>query len=168
MIVAKSQRRWLNVAGVALVAALMGYAFYAQYGPLRLEPCPLCSFQRGAMIALGVVFALAALSAPRGMSARIFAVLGALVAAIGLGISSWHVHIQNLPPEKVPACGPGLDYMMSAFPFQEMIQMVFKGSGECHDINWSFLGLSMPFWTGVWFVALGALIVAANWTRLAR
>ena len=67
------------------------------------------------MIALGAVFALAALSAPRGVSARIFAVLGALVAATGLAISSWHVHIQNLPPEKVPACGPGLDYMMSAF-----------------------------------------------------
>jgi disulfide bond formation protein DsbB len=34
--------------------------------------------------------------------------------------------------------------------------MMFTGSGECHDVNWSFLGLSMPFWTVVWFVALGA------------
>ena len=125
----------------------MGYALYAQY-VLKLEPCPLCSFQRGAMIVLGVVFALAALErAARARRARVRAARRAR-RGDGLGISSWHVHIQNLPPEKVPACGPGLDYMMSAFPFQEMIKMVFTGSGECHDINWSFSGLSMPFWTG--------------------
>jgi disulfide bond formation protein DsbB len=35
-------------------------------------------------------------------------------------------------------------------------------------VNWSFLGLSMPAWVGIWFVGLGVLIVAANWTRLAR
>jgi disulfide bond formation protein DsbB len=95
-------------------------------------------------------------------------VFGVLAAATGLGISSWHVHVQNLPPEKVPACGPGLDYMMSAFPLQEWIKMVFTGSGECHDINWSFVGLSMPFWTGIWFAALGVLIVVVNWGRLSR
>jgi len=25
----------------------------------------------------------------------------------------------------------------------------------------------MPFWVGIWFVLLGALIVAVNWPRLA-
>lgn len=167
MISSRGRRRGVNAAGFAACAALMGYALYAQY-VLKLEPCPLCSFQRGALILLGVVFALAALSAPRGLGARVLGVLGALVAAAGLAISSWHVHVQNLPPEEVPACGPGLDYMMSAFPFREMISMVFTGSGECHDINWSFAGLSMPFWTGIWFVILGVLVVAANWTRLSR
>jgi disulfide bond formation protein DsbB len=168
LISTRGRRRALNAAGFAICAALMGYAFYAQYGPLKLEPCPLCSFQRGALIALGIVFVVGALTAPRGLGARVVGVLGAVVAATGLGISSWHVHVQNLPPEKVPACGPGLEYMMSAFPLQEWIKMVFTGSGECHEINWSFWGLSMPFWTGIWFVALGALIVAANWARLPR
>ena len=98
----------------------------------------------------------------------VYAVLGGLVAATGLSISSWHVHVQNLPADQVPACGPGLDYMFQAFPFMDMLKMVFTGSGECHTINWSFLGLSMPFWVGIWFVALGVLIVAANWARLAR
>jgi disulfide bond formation protein DsbB len=146
----------------------MAYALYTEYGPLHLDPCPLCIFQRVAMIALGIVFLLAALHAPVGAVARVYAVLGGLVAATGLSISSWHVHVQNLPPDQVPACGPGLDYMFQAFPFRDMLKMVFTGSGECHTINWSFLGLSMPFWVGIWFVALGALIVAANWGRLAR
>jgi disulfide bond formation protein DsbB len=142
----------------------MAYALYTQYGPLHLDPCPLCIFQRVATISLGVVFAVAALHAPRG--ARVYALLGGVVAATGLGISSWHVHVQNLPADQVPACGPGLDYMWQAFPFLDMLKMVFTGSGECHTINWSFLGLSMPFWVGIWFVLLGAWIVAVNWRRL--
>jgi disulfide bond formation protein DsbB len=78
------------------------------------------------------------------------------------------VHVQNLPPDQVPTCGPGLDYMLEAFPFLDMLKMVFTGSGECHTINWSFLGLSMPFWVAIWFVALGVGIVTVNWARLAR
>ena len=146
----------------------MAYALYTEYGPLHLDPCPLCIFQRVAMTALGVVFAVAALHAPVGAAARVYAVLGGLVAATGLGISSWHVHVQNLPADQVPACGPGLNYMFQAFPFLDMLKMVFTGSGECHTINWSFLGLSMPFWVGIWFVLLGVSIVAVNWARLAR
>jgi disulfide bond formation protein DsbB len=146
----------------------MGYALYTEYGPLHLDPCPLCIFQRVAMITLGVVFAVAALHAPAGRAARVYAVLGGLVAAAGLSISSWHVHVQNLPADQVPACGPGLDYMWQAFPFLDVLKMVFTGSGECHTINWSFLGLSMPFWVGIWFVLLGVLIVVVNSARLAR
>lgn len=146
---------------------MMGYALYAQH-VLRLDPCPLCIFQRFAMIGLGIVFIVAALHAPRGALARMYAVLGGLVAATGLGIASWHVHIEHLPEDKVPACGPGLDYLWQAFSFRETLDMVFKGSGECHAIPWWFLGLSMPAWVAICFVALGAWIVAVNWTRLVR
>jgi disulfide bond formation protein DsbB len=95
-------------------------------------------------------------------------VLGALVAAGGVGVSAWHVRLQNLPPDKVPSCGPGLNYMWDAFPLRDFFKMVFTGSGECAAVDWRFLGLSMPAWVAIWFVALGALVVAANWTRLTR
>ena len=167
MITSRKGRRVANGLGVAAVAGLMGYALYAQY-VVGLEACPLCIFQRVAMIALGVVFAVAALHAPRGAGARVYAVLGGVVAAIGLGISAWHVRMQHLPPEKVPSCGPGLSYMMEAFPVAEWIKMVFTGSGECAEVNWTFLGLSMPAWVGILFVILGALAVVANWGRLSR
>ncbi|MEE8094611.1 MAG: disulfide bond formation protein B, partial [Gammaproteobacteria bacterium] len=52
-------------------------------------------------------------------------------------------------------------------PF-EALKKVFTGSGECAEINWSFLGLSMPAWALVWFVILGGLAVFANWTRVSR
>jgi protein dithiol:quinone oxidoreductase len=163
----RGRRRLLNAAGLAAVVGLMAYALYSQY-VVGLEACPLCIFQRVAMIALGAVFLAAALHAPVGHGARAYAALGLVAAVTGGSISAWHVRLQSLPPEAVPACGPGLDYMLDAFPLFEAVRMVFTGSGECAEVNWSFLGLSMPAWVLVWFVLLGALVAAANWTRVAR
>ena len=163
----RMHRRWLNLAGAACVVGLIAYALFAQY-VLELEACPLCIFQRVAFIAAGAVFLVAGLHSPVSVLSRIYAVLGVAATAVGGGIAGRHVYIQNLPPDQVPSCGPGLDYMFDAFPVMEAIEMVFTGSGECAEINWSFLGLSMPGWAFVWFVALGALAVIANWTRVSN
>ena len=144
------------------MVGLMAYALYAQH-VLGLDPCPLCIFQRMAVVALGIVLLIAALHAPRGTRARAYAFFGLVVAAAGAGIAAWHVRMQNLPPDQVPACGPGFSYMFDAFPVLEALRMVFAGSGECATVDWSFLGLSMPAWVLIWFVLLGALSVAANW-----
>jgi protein dithiol:quinone oxidoreductase len=167
VIATRRGRRAANLAGVVIVAALMGYALYEQH-VVGLEVCPLCVLQRMAMIALGFVFLAAALHSARGAVSRVYSVLGVLVALTGAGISSWHVHIQHLPPDKVPSCGPGFDYMFDAFPPLEALKMVFTGSGECAKVNWTFLGFSMPTWVLAWFVILGALIAVANWRKLAR
>jgi disulfide bond formation protein DsbB len=160
-------RRAANMAGVVVVAGLMGYALYEQH-IVGLEVCPLCVLQRAAMISLGFVFLAAALHSARGAVARVYSVLGVAVALTGAGISGWHVRLQHLPPDQVPSCGPGFDYMFDAFPWRDALKMVFTGSGECAKINWTFLGFSMPSWVLVWFLILGALIIAANWRRLAR
>jgi len=160
-------RRLLNGIGFLIVAALMGYALYAEH-VLGLAPCPLCIFQRIAMIALGVVFLAATLHAPTGWGARVYAVLGAVVALTGAGIAGWHVRMQNLPPEAIPSCGPGLNVYFETLPVLDALRAVFTASGECSEINWTFLGLSMPTWVLVWFVLLGGLVVAANWARVSR
>lgn len=167
MIATRGARRWANGVGAAAVAGLMAYALYAQH-ILGLEACPLCIFQRIALMTVGAILAIAAFHAPRGAGARVYAVLGVLAAVAGAGISAWHVRLQNLPPDAVPACGPGLGYMFDAFPLREAFMMVFTGSGECAEVNWELFGLSMPAWVLVWFVALGTLALVANWNRVAR
>lgn len=158
-------RRLANAAGLLAVVGLMSYALFAEH-VLGLEACPLCIFQRIAFIGLGIVFLAAAAHAPVSVMARIYAALGVLVAATGAVIAGRHFYIQSLPPDRVPACGPGLDYIMDAFPFLEALELVFTGSGECAVVNWSFLGLSMPGWTFLWFLGLGALALVANWKRV--
>jgi disulfide bond formation protein DsbB len=142
----------------------MVYALFAQYA-LNLEPCPLCIFQRVAVIALGCVFLLAGLYNPGRVSRRIYVALILLCGGAGLGVAGRHVWLQNLPPDKVPACGPGLDFMLNTFPFTEVLSIVLSGSGECADIDWSFLGLSMPIWV---FIAVSVLLVWGCWANLRR
>lgn len=151
--------------GALLCAALLGYALYAQH-VMFLDPCPLCIFQRVAFMALGAVFLLGALHGPKSAGGRrAYGVLAALAAAGGISIAGRHVWLQSLPADEVPACGPGLEYMLEAFPLREVLNKVFSGSGECAEVDWTFLGLSMPAWTLVWFVALG---VAALWAGFRR
>ena len=160
----RQRRRLANLAGLAAVVGLMGYALFAEH-VLGLEACPLCIFQRMAFIGVGVVFLVAGLHSPAGAMAKFYGVLGLAVATVGAVIAGRHVYIQNLPADQVPACGPGLDYVMDAFPLLEALELVFTGSGECAEVNWSFLGLSMPAWALVWFVLLAALAILANWKR---
>ncbi len=162
-----AQRRWLNLAGAGSVVGLIAYALFAQY-VLDLDACPLCILQRVAFVAAGLVFLVAGVHSPVGTVARVYAGLGVAAAGIGAGIAARHVYIQNLPADLVPSCGPGLDYLLDAFPLFDALEKVFTGSGECAEVNWSFLGLSMPAWALVWFILLGGLAVVANWTRLSR
>jgi disulfide bond formation protein DsbB len=163
----RAQRRLANLAGFAIVVGLLGYALYAQQ-VMELQPCPLCVFQRAAFMGVGLVLLAAGLHGPRGTGARAYALAGLLPAGIGGGIAARHVYIQSLPADQVPACGPGLDYILDAFPLLEALELVFTGSGECAAINWSFLGLTIPGWALVWFVLLGGLALCANWARLSR
>lgn len=154
--------RLANALGALACAGLMAYALYAQHG-LGLEPCPLCIFQRVAVIALGVVFLVAALHPAGPVGRRLYSVLLALVALAGSGVAARHVWLTTLPPERVPACGPGLDFMLDAFPLADTLAMVLAGSGECAKVEWSLLGLPMPAWVLAALVCLGAFGVIANW-----
>jgi disulfide bond formation protein DsbB len=116
-------------------------------------------------MALGVIFLVAALHAPVTAATYIYAVLIGLAAMGGAGVAGRHVWLQNLPPDKVPACGPGLDFMLDAFPLAEVLQMVLSGSGECAEVSWSLLGLSMPAWLLVAFAGLGFAGVLVNCVR---
>lgn len=154
-------KRTLNLGGFAACAGLMLYALYAQYF-LDLAPCPLCVFQRLSVISIGVIFLLAAVHNAGRVGAFIYALLLFMAAVVGVGVAGRHVWLQNLPPDKVPSCGPGLEFMLDAFPLLDALKMVLSGSGECAEISWSLLGLSMPAWVLVAVIVLGLYGVIAN------
>ena len=148
-------RRNLLLTGFLCSVLLIAYALYTQY-VLGLEPCPLCILQRVAVIALGLSFLFMALKHPQTKLSKFFgSLLVTIISSAGVGIAARHVWLQNLPPDKVPGCGPGLDFMMTTFPLSEVLEMVFSGSGECAEISWSFAFLSMPAWALIWLIILG-------------
>ena len=157
-------KKFLNLGGFATCSVLMGYALYAQY-QLVLEPCPLCILQRVAVIGLGVVFLVAGLHNPSGAGRYVYSLLFGFVTVFGSIVAGRHVWLQLIPDDQVPACGPGLDYMWENFPLADVINMVFKGSGECATVDWQFLGLSMPAWVLIAILGLGGVGI---WNNLRR
>ena len=157
-------RRLLNLAGFLTCAGMMGFALYAQY-VLLLEPCPLCVFQRVATISLGLVFLVATLHNAENFGSKIYGALIALTAGFGVGVAVWHVRLQNMPADDVPSCGPGFEYIMDNFALFDALSLIFKGSGECADVVWRLLGLSMPSWV---IIGLGGLGIAGIWNNFRK
>ena len=140
--------------GFLICAALLAYAIYLQLHD-GLEPCPLCIFQRIAFAALGLLFLLGALLAPRRPGGR--RVLGGvtLVAALaGIGVAGRHVWLQVMPRDAMSSCGPPLSFLSETMGPFEVLRTVLTGTGDCGAVDWRFLGLTMPMWSLVWFVLL--------------
>lgn len=152
--------RLSNLVGFLACAAMLGAAYYMEYG-MGLEPCPLCILQRLAVAAMGVVFLLAALHGPKDWGRYIYGTLILLTGGTGAAIAGRHIWLQSLPEDQVPACGPGLDYMLSTFPLADTVRMVLEGSGECAEPH-IVLGLSLPVWTLAGFVIVGLFGVWTN------
>lgn len=139
-------------------AALLGFALYNQYVDY-LDPCPLCIFQRVVFAWMGFIALLAFIHNPARTGRWIYAGLMVLGAIIGAAIAGRHIWLQNLPPGEVPECGPGLNYMLENFPVTEVLSSVLRGSGSCAEVKWTFVGMSMPMWTLIWYIGLGFLAI---------
>ena len=150
-----SMQRTLFAGGFALCVALTAMALWLQHVE-GLEPCPLCVLQRGAVIVVGIVMLAGALHDPATPGRRVYGALTAVGAVAGGAVAGRHVWLQSLPPGEAPECGPGLEYMLGTFPLTEVIEMVLRGSGECAEVQWTFLSLSIPQWTLLMFAAFAA------------
>jgi protein dithiol:quinone oxidoreductase len=147
-------RRVLAVIALACVARL-GFGLYLQH-VVGLDPCPMCIVQRYAMLLVGLTAGLTALSRSRGVWLTGSALL-LLLAGFGAFVAARQSWLQWNPPE-VSSCGRDFYGMIETFPLQRAIPMIFKGSGDCTKIDWTFLGGSLANWS---FVAFSAFILAA-------
>lgn len=145
--------RVLAFGGFLACVGGMAFALYLEHFR-NYEPCPMCIFQRVAMIGAGIFFLLGAVHGPRGAGRWAYAVLAGLSSAAGAAIAGRHVWLQSLPPDQVPACGPTLDYLLNMLPVMEVVTMVLKGDGNCAKIDAAWLGVSLPGWTLIAFIAL--------------
>jgi disulfide bond formation protein DsbB len=158
--------RTLSALGFAACATALAFALYLQHGR-GYVPCAMCIGQRVAMMACGLVFLIAALHGPRRGGRAFYAALGILAAATGGFIAGRQVWLQSLPPGEAPACGPTPGYLWNMLPkgdaVRAIVELVFKGDGDCAKIDAQWLGLTLPAWTLLAFVglALWALLTPA-------
>lgn len=156
------------LAGLLGCTGVLLYALYTQYFG-GLTPCPLCTLQRGAFMALATVYFLGSLHAPRSFAVRSgYITVSVVIALLGAGVATRHVWLQLLPADQVPACGPDLAHMLDSWPLLDVLRQVLTGSGECAVVDWTFLGLSMPAWSLLTFLALALWSVLALRAPLRR
>ncbi|HET7313837.1 disulfide bond formation protein B [Salinisphaera sp.] len=157
-----SSRPYFALGFGAAVAALV-FAYLLQYVG-GLEPCPLCIFQRIAMAGVALFCLIGWIHGPGGLAHRIYAALAALAALAGAAVAARHVWLMHLPADQVPACGPGLDYLIRIMPLQQVVATVLRGDASCATVEGSFAGLSLPAWSLIYFclLAVGALAGAAG------
>lgn len=157
-------RRQLNFIGAFGCAGLIVVALYMQYA-MDLNPCYLCILQRGFVIATGLVLLIAAIHHPGRGGQWVYSGLGMLTALGGSGFSLRQLWLQSLPKDQVPACGPPAEYLFDALPFKEALGLMFRGDGNCAEIQWSLFGISIPGYTLMAFAGLFALCL---WQALRR
>lgn len=139
-----------------LCAALIGVALYMQH-VMGLVPCYLCIVQRAFIIAAGALALVAALHDPGRGGRRLYGAFTALIALGGAGFAVRQLWLQSLPEDQLPACGPPADYLFESFSPGEWLPMLLRGDGNCAEVQWTLLGLSIPAWTLMAFLAMALL-----------
>ena len=158
----RNPRQILGLIAVVCIG-MLAFGLYLQH-VVGLEPCPMCIVQRYALIAVALVAGVSAFLRSRtglwsGVGLMgVFAVFGAGVAAR----QSW---LQWYPPE-IMSCGRDFFGMIESFPLRRAIPMIFRGSGDCSVIDWTFLGMSIANWSFLSFAAI-ALAALALWLKRA-
>ena len=140
---------------VAVTGALLAGALIMEH-LFAMDPCPLCLMQRIWFALAGLLALASLLHSPRW---GIYPLLTIVASLIGAGFSIRQLWLQSLPPDQVPACGPDMTYLLENFPLSEVLALMTRGTGDCAEVTWQFLGLSIPGWALVGFAAIVALAV---------
>lgn len=149
------QGRTGYLLGFIASLGLVGLALWIQT-KYNLDPCPLCITQRIVFMVLGVCFLVAAIV---NRYPKFFAGVQVLTALVGAGWASRHWWIQAHKETMIADCGVGFDYMFENFPLKKALGLVFKGTGDCAAIDWTFLGLTIPQLALIAFIGMGVYAV---------
>ena len=157
-------RRVLVLVCVACIA-MLAFGLYLQH-VVGLEPCPMCIVQRYALVLVAVVAGITAFASRKSL---LVTGLGLMTVLSGLGafVAARQSFLQWYPPE-IASCGRDLYGMIETFPLKRAIPMIFKGSGDCTKIDWTFLGLSIANWSFVCFVVIAVLGIALVFRQLKK
>jgi disulfide bond formation protein DsbB len=124
----------------------------------------MCIVQRYALLLVAVIAAVTAAFKKKGV------LLGGvglmlLMAGFGAFVAARQTWLQWYPPEVV-SCGRDFYGMIENFPLQRAVPMIFRGSGDCSKVDWTFLGGSIANWSFLCFTGIGLLALLLVWRTI--
>jgi disulfide bond formation protein DsbB len=93
-----------------------------------------------------------------------------LLSGFGAFVAARQSWLQWNPPE-IASCGRDFYGMIETFPLKRAIPMIFRGSGDCTKIDWTFLGGSIANWSFlgfVFFAIVGLVLIVRQLRRSER
>jgi len=154
---------WLNVAPrrvLALISVacvgMLAFGMYLQH-VVGLEPCPMCIVQRYALIGVAIFAGLASARGQKGWWMTM-AALALLASGFGAFVAARQSWLQWYPPE-IATCGRDFYGMIENYPISRAIPMIFRGSGDCAAIDWTFLGGSIANWSFLCFAGFAVVLL---------
>ena len=157
--------RWVFAAVSVVCLVMMLFGLYLQH-QLGFEPCPLCIVQRYALFCVACIAILTSLSGQKRVH-LVGAVAMFLAAVFGAFVAARQSWLQWNPPESA-ACGRDFYGIIENFPLSRAIPMIFKGSGDCAVIDWTFLGGSIANWSFVCFTLFAILALLILWRQIIK
>lgn len=142
------------VIGALSVAFLLAAA-WAQYGPDKQQPCPLCILQRYGYILLAAVSLCAAVHGPGRRGMRVYAGIATIVAAAGSGVATWQV---TKGSTMLSCLADPVGDFVNHLPTADAWPEFFFASGGCADQLPPVLGLTVPVWSFLWY---GLFLIAS-------
>lgn len=150
------------LAGLLASLGLLAIAYFYFQQNQGLIPCPLCMFQRAALVAIAIVCLIGLLHRPGLKAHKIYSLLIGLSALVGAGVAGRQTWLQHLPADQVPECGFDPIYRWSQggddYGFLQMLATTLRGSGDCATVDWQWMSLSMAEWMLVIFAVM--LVIA--------
>tara|TARA_B000000475_G_scaffold165398_1_gene133122 strand:- start:1498 stop:2016 length:519 start_codon:yes stop_codon:yes gene_type:complete len=152
-LITKNPKRTFSIL-LILSLGMMSVALFMEHF-LQLKPCILCYMQRGAVILIGVISAIGLMINSKNINLYKVMISSVLVSVFsGAALSIRQLYLQSLPADLVPSCAPDIDYLFSTLPFLEVLILAFSGDGNCAEVLWSFMGISIPGWLLIGFVCI--------------
>jgi len=137
--------------------AILGFALYLQHVE-RLYPCPWCIVQRLLFIAVALVSLVAALHRGGPLVATFYAMFGAATAVGGAVAAGYHIYLQADEARAKACAGSVVERFLDRSDIGSWIPPLLQYDGPCTLAPWSLLGLSIPEWSLICFIALAVVL----------
>ena len=160
-----SQRLFFFI--ISGISALLIFAALALQYLENIAPCPMCILQRFAFIAIGLIAFVAGVHNPAKSGKLYYYMIMISCCVAGGAISIRHLYLENNPPELFD-CGADLGYLLEAFPLTKIFPMIFRGTGDCSEVPWTFMGMSLAAWALAWFTTFMVSIILFGYLKQLR
>lgn len=149
-------RKFQHIMVFATISVL-AFSFYIEYVN-QLKPCPLCFMQRACIFLFGFVCMLG-MGVSSLVRAKTFTTMQCILTGLGLYFASRQLWLQSSPIEYSGQCLPGLEAMLHYFSWDMLLKSFFWGTSDCSQVDWKWLGITIPLWSSFYFIAMFAVSI---------